>query len=253
MQLVGSCVANMKGVTDMGAYGLTDIGKARNQNQDAFAIVEENDATLVVVADGIGGHQAGDVASKLACNLLMTYFKNLYDHNPEKWFKQSLKKVNKIVFEEANNSVNLKGMGTTIVAAIITEDDVWILNVGDSRAYYLTKADMLIKITEDHSLANDLVVKEGMSPEQARELGKHIITRAVGIWPKVEGDIYQLTDKYKALLLCSDGLHNYVAPNEIIKILTSAKSNDEKCKQLINKANSAGGFDNITAVIVDGE
>lgn len=237
----------------MGAYGLTDIGKARNQNQDSFAIVEEDNATFVVVADGIGGHKAGDIASKLVCNLLVTYFKNLYDNNPAKWFRQSLKKVNKIVYEEAQSSTNLKGMGTTIVAAIITDKDVWILNVGDSRAYYLSPANVLVRITEDHSLAQDLIINEGLSLEQAKEIGKHIITRAVGIWPTVEGDIYQVTDKFKILLLCSDGLHNYTASNDVVDILNAEVSGAEKCQMLIDAANKAGGFDNITAVIVDGD
>lgn len=233
--------------------GLTDTGKTRLQNQDCFAIAEENGIVLMVVADGIGGHKAGDIASKLACNLMVTYFKNNYDSNPERWFRQSLKKANKIIHDEAQSSENLRGMGTTIVAALIFDGEVWILNVGDSRAYFQTVADDLVQITEDHSLVNDLIIHEGMSPEQAKTLGKHIITRAVGIWPTVEGDVYQMTEQYKALLLCSDGLHNYVSGETVREILRQDCSVAEKCQKLIDAANEAGGFDNVTAVLAGGQ
>ncbi len=237
----------------MAVFGLSDPGKTRVQNQDCFAVASASGATLMVVADGIGGHKAGDIASKLACNLFVTYFKNHFDGNPEKWFRQSLKKVNAIIYGEGMSSENLRGMGTTVVAAVIIRDEVWVLNVGDSRAYYLTVANDLIKITDDHSLANDLIIKEGLTPMQAEELGRHIITRAVGIWPQVEGDIYQLTDRYRQVMLCTDGLHNYVSQEVLRSILSGEGSEEQKCQRLIDAANQAGGFDNVTAVLAGGE
>ncbi len=236
----------------MRCYGLTDIGKTRIQNQDSFLITEnDSGATLVIVCDGIGGHQAGDIASKLTCNLMATYFHNHYDKNPQRWFKQALRKVNNAVYDEAQENSRLKGMGTTIVAVIISGDEINILNVGDSRCYYVSNDSELIQITEDHSLINDLIKKEGMDEQTAREFGQHVITRAVGVWPVVEGDIYRFDEDYRYLILCSDGLHNYVSSEAIVETVTSEMTMEEKCQKLIDLANDAGGFDNITVALVE--
>ncbi|MBQ4251825.1 MAG: Stp1/IreP family PP2C-type Ser/Thr phosphatase, partial [Erysipelotrichaceae bacterium] len=208
--------------------------------------------SLVIVCDGIGGHQAGDVASKLTCNLMATYFQNHYDNEPERWFKQALRKVNNAVYDEAQENSRLKGMGTTIVAAILGGDDIYILNVGDSRCYYISEKGELIQITEDHSLINDLMKKEGMDLEMAKELGQHVITRAVGVWPAVEGDIYRFNEPYRYLMLCSDGLHNYVSEEAILETINSELTIEEKCRKLVDLANEAGGFDNITVALVEG-
>lgn len=235
----------------MKAYGITDKGLKREQNQDSYVIVEDEDVTFVAVCDGIGGHQAGDIASRLTCNLLSTCFKNQYNNNPEKWFRSALKKVNKLVYDESETNPHLKGMGTTLVGAVITRQATYILNVGDSRCYFMGTDGSFTQITEDHSLVNDLVKIEGMEPEKAEAVGRHIITKAVGIWPAVEGDIFELTDDYKYLMLCSDGLHDYVEQEDIINILNEEKSVPKKLEEMVDKANEVGGFDNTTVVLVE--
>ena len=236
----------------MKAFGITDKGLKREQNQDSYVIVDDGDALLVAVCDGIGGHQAGDIASTLTCNTLSSCFRNEYDGDPEDWFRLALKKVNRKVYEEASGNPDLKGMGTTLVAAIITEDRTYILNVGDSRCYYFNKNDELIQISEDHSLVNDLVRIEGMELEKAEAVGRHIITRAVGIWPVVEGDIYELSDDFRYLMLCSDGLHDYVGADKIIDILKDSRSTNKKLEELVDTANEVGGYDNITVILAEG-
>ena len=190
----------------MGVAGLTDIGKMRIQNQDAFAIAQNDEATFVVVCDGIGGHQAGDVASKTACETMVQYFKNHYDSNTEKWFTNAIRKANTTVWEMSQENQEYRGMGTTLVAAMVYPDITYVFNVGDSRAYMLTQEEELVQVTEDHSWVNDLIKREGLDAEKAKVIGQHVITRAIGIWPSVEGDIYEIEGNYKALMLCSDGL-----------------------------------------------
>ena len=236
----------------MNSFGQTDKGYARVMNQDYYLIAEKNNATLAVVCDGIGGHQAGDVASRLACETLQIYFDDHYENNPEWFLKQALKRVNKVVYDKAQSDDAYKGMGTTMVCSIMTDKGLYVLNVGDSRAYVLTDKNQLVQLTEDHSLVNDLVKKEGMDEEKARELGQHVITKAIGIWPVTDGDIFEVTDSFKCLLLCSDGLHNYVPSFVINEILADEQlSGHEKCKKLVDKANEVGGFDNTTVVIVE--
>ena len=143
-------------------------------------------------------------------------------------------------------------MGTTLVAAIKTAQATYILNVGDSRCYYMDKEGKLNQITEDHSLVNELVKTEGMEPEKAEAVGRHIITKAVGIWPAVEGDIFELNDEYRYLMLCSDGLHDYVDHESIVSILHVEKNTPKKLEELVEKANEVGGYDNTTVVLVEG-
>jgi protein phosphatase len=233
----------------MEIYGQTDKGITRSQNQDSYAIVEQDDAAFLVVCDGIGGHQAGDVASRLACDFMVDFFRRQFDMNAVAWYNQAVRKVNTLVYEKANSDPAYLGMGTTLVSAIVLPDIVYLLNVGDSRAYYLTTADRLLQITEDHSLVNELVT-EGMDEAKARAMGQHVITRAIGIWPQVEGDIFELTDPWKYLLLCSDGLYNYADDASLVSILTSDQPLPAKIRQMIDKANLSGGYDNITAVAV---
>ncbi len=232
-------------------FGMSDAGLTRPQNQDSFAIVEGKDASLAIVCDGIGGHVAGDVASKLACDLMVTYFKENYDYNPVKWFANAIKKVNRAVYEVAQENPEYKEMGTTLVAAIFTGDEVYVFNVGDSRAYFVDEQGTLIQLTEDHSLVNELVKKQNLDLEQAKILGGHVITKAVGVWPTVDGDTYLVRDKRQSFLLCSDGLYNYVPVNIIRDILCSDLTIELKCSTMIEAANKVGGYDNITAVIVE--
>ncbi len=240
----------MKGAVIMNRFGLTDKGFARAQNQDSFTTVEKDGALLIVVCDGIGGHKAGDVASRLACQKMAEHFKENYEDNPEVWFLQALADVNRMVYDKARESEDYRGMGTTMVAALMRQDDVTVLNVGDSRCYYLEKGRNLVQVTNDHSLVNELI-REGMDPTKAMALGHHVITRAIGITPQITPDIFHLTERFRYLLVCTDGLYNYVNEDDIIRTLASRTTIDSKCQRLIDLANLVGGYDNITAVIAE--
>ncbi|MBQ4253143.1 MAG: Stp1/IreP family PP2C-type Ser/Thr phosphatase [Erysipelotrichaceae bacterium] len=235
----------------MNKYGISDKGLARAQNQDSFIIREGKGALLAIVCDGIGGHRAGDVASRLACQGMVLHFDKYFANNPEEWFCQSLKAVNRFIYEKAIENSELKGMGTTMVAALIMDGETWIMNVGDSRCYEYTEKKGLVQLTEDHSLVNELIKNEGMDPQKAYEIGKHVITRAVGIWLGVEPDIFRIDNDYQWLLLCSDGLYNYVPLGDIADTLANGEEMADKAQRLVDFANVAGGYDNITAVMVE--
>ena len=143
-------------------------------------------------------------------------------------------------------------MGTTVVAAIKNRDYAYVLNVGDSRCYILTEDNKFTQITEDHSLINELMKKDGISYEQAKAMGSHVITRAVGVWENMEGDIFPVRTRFRYMVLCSDGLSNYVSEEDIVEVLNSELSIAQKCQKLVDKANDAGGYDNITLVIIEG-
>lgn len=236
----------------MASYGISDKGRARASNQDYYLTAEKNGAELVVVCDGIGGHRGGDVASKLACEAMVSHFRRYYNDNPEAWLKQALKRVNKLVNDKASQFPELKGMGTTMVAAVKAGEMTHVINVGDSRAYKFTREKELVQITEDHSYVHELVKYEGIPLEVAKNYGQHVITRAVGIWPVVEGDLFSVENNYKYMMLCTDGLHNYVSEENFVTVLGSRLSGENKCLKLMELANAAGGYDNITAVLIEG-
>ncbi|MBQ3385192.1 MAG: Stp1/IreP family PP2C-type Ser/Thr phosphatase [Erysipelotrichaceae bacterium] len=234
-------------------YGLTDRGLTRPQNQDSFRIVQQDDTVLAIVCDGIGGHQAGDIASRMACDTMVRCFRRQYDKNPEIWYTHSLEKVNKVVYELAKSEPKYKGMGTTMVAALVDNSGkTFLLNIGDSRAYLIDKNWNISQLTEDHSLVNELIKRDGMSEDKAMEIGRHVITKAIGIWPVIEGDIYELDEDFNYLMLCSDGLHNYVEGNRIVEVLQDKETTGrQKCEKLVELANEAGGYDNITVILVE--
>ena len=141
-------------------------------------------------------------------------------------------------------------MGTTLVAAYVDSECTLIANVGDSRGYILTKDNELVQITEDHTLMNDLIKFHGLTENAVKYMvGKNVISRAIGVFEKVEADVFEVKQDYKAILLCSDGLHGFVDNEEIKEVLLSRSSVENKVKKLIKKANEAGGLDNITALI----
>ena len=234
-------------------YGITDRGLTRAQNQDSFRIVQQDDTVLAIVCDGIGGHQAGDIASRMACDTMVRCFRRQYDKNPEIWYTNSLDKVNKVVYELARSEPKYKGMGTTMVAALVDNSGkTFLLNIGDSRAYMIDKEGVIIQLTEDHSLVNELIKRDGLAEEKAMEIGRHVITKAIGIWPVIEGDIYELDEDFSYLMLCSDGLHNYVEPQQVVEVLQDKEmTGRQKCEKLVELANRAGGFDNITVILVE--
>ncbi|MDO4378860.1 MAG: Stp1/IreP family PP2C-type Ser/Thr phosphatase [Erysipelotrichia bacterium] len=236
----------------MNNIGASDKGLLRKSNQDCYRIVSKDNEILTVVCDGIGGNRAGDVASSLAADVLGTYFKNNY--MPEDvgvWYNNAVQIVNKAVLHKSSEVEEYKGMGTTLVSALITENTTYIANVGDSRAYILTKDQNLRQITNDHTVLNELVQKKGIEYDVAAQfIGKNVISRAIGIADDLQVDIYDIDNRdYDILLLCSDGLHGYVDENVIKNILVGQSTLETKCRKLIDEANKSGGYDNVTVVL----
>ncbi len=229
----------------------TDVGLQRKNNEDACAAQEE--AGLCVVADGMGGHLGGEIASGIAIEAVTDGFKdrNRGTHDERKdadLLGKCIKAANKEIYKRGNADVALKNMGTTIVAAVFDQDYIVTANVGDSRIYRL-RDGKLFQMTEDHSWVGELRKKNLISEDDARSHPlKNIITRALGMEPSVEVDVRW--DKVKSgdcYLLCTDGLTDLVPDTEILQLLhQNGASLEAVAQQLIEQANNGGGSDNIT-------
>ncbi|WP_316568469.1 Stp1/IreP family PP2C-type Ser/Thr phosphatase [Neobacillus sp. YIM B06451] len=241
----------------MRAVYMTDQGKIRSHNEDNGGIFVNGDGyRLAIVADGMGGHRAGDVASGMALTELKNFWENSrgikVPDQAERWLKEHIGLVNGVIFRHARANKSCDGMGTTIVAAIMLEDSATIANIGDSRCYILNESGFR-KITEDHSLVNELLRSGQISREDAENHPrKNVLLRALGTEEKVEMDVSTIMfEEGDALLLCSDGLSNKVSENEMAEVLSSGDSLEEKASRLISLANEYGGEDNITLAIVE--
>ena len=241
--------------------GYTDTGRVREHNEDCIAV--RPDLRLAVLADGMGGHRAGEVASRLAVQSVVEEFERalaesplasgLDDDGTEVVYLtlNTVSQANALVYQNAQNNVDYTGMGTTLVLALFTPDTVTIAHVGDSRAYRLRDA-RLERLTRDHSMVEEAVRKGMFSAEEARRnFGKNIITRALGVGPDVDTDVQQLTvgsdDLY---LLCSDGLSDLVSDSDLqLALLEYGANLDEAAQYLIGLANKGGGRDNISVVL----
>jgi len=235
------------------ATGCTDLGQIRLKNEDYFGIADN----LFIVADGMGGHKSGEIASKLAVETIIDFFQNELNKGEFKkdinlLIEKSIKKANKLVFQRSLNNENPNGMGTTIVLALFQEPRVvHIANVGDSRAY-LSRNDKLEVLSEDHSVTANLLRESLITKEEARNHPyHHHLTRSIGIKQDVEiyYHILNVLDGDK-LLLCSDGLWNVLSDEEIKYVLQKKISIEKICKELLNQVNKKNGSDNITAVVI---
>ncbi|KAF1295241.1 protein phosphatase [Enterococcus sp. JM4C] len=242
----------------MNIYFQSDVGRRRNSNQDYANLFKNKEGIqLAILADGMGGHLAGDVASKMAVNDLGSAWEETEILNEEKaaqWFIQQLQIENERIYEKGQSMPEYNGMGTTIVAVAIFERDFVIANVGDSRAYLL-RSQKILQLTEDHSLVNELVKSGEISREMAaNHPRKNVLTRSVGMPGLLEVDVTNqewLAGDY--VLVCSDGLTNMVSEEEIQAIIKGPESLEQKVNQLIEQANAAGGADNITVLIIQCE
>lgn len=233
----------------------TAIGKQREDNQD-YVDVFTNQAGqhLALIADGIGGHQGGDVASAMAVSHLGHDFELTEwatTREARAWISQQITSENRSIIEKSNQFADLNGMGTTLVAAVYFTSEVVIASIGDSRAY-LFRDGQLRQLTEDHSLVNELVKRGEISRQAARHHPqKNVIIRSLGISRDANFDLntYPLVLEDQ-LLLCTDGLTNMVDDQQITSVLASHQTPTQKCDQLIDLANAAGGLDNITVLIV---
>ncbi|SFD62413.1 protein phosphatase [Paenibacillus catalpae] len=237
----------------------SDVGRIRHINEDRSWVGQlDNGITLAIVADGMGGHQAGDVASQLAVNT----FRDMLEKSASKadlsvqegkmLIRQALVMANDVVYDMASRNEQYYNMGTTIVAALYKERQLIIGHIGDSRAYLIT-ADGIAQLTEDHTLVNELVKTGQISMEEAaHHPRRNVITRAVGTDAQVEVDIYTaVLSENDVLLLCSDGLTNMVTDELMLQtVREDGLALDDKADRLIQLALHAGGDDNITVVLL---
>lgn len=236
------------------SYALTDIGRRRQLNQDYIYIAENaigNLPNLFIVADGMGGHKAGDYASGLAVETVMKEVEVSPEKSPEKILNHAISRANQVLRKRAREDFALSGMGTTLVAATCIGRFLEVANVGDSRLYVI--GDGITQITEDHSLVEEMVRMGGIGREEARNHpDKNIITRAVGARDDVEVDFFNRElQTGDMVLLCSDGLTNMVDDETICQILKNGKSLRDRVEELVQTANRNGGRDNISVIVIE--
>lgn len=235
----------------------SDIGKAREMNQDSFYVSDVDDEIkLYILADGMGGYKGGEIASSLAIESTRKYiennFKDIQKEKNEilKLINSAIEYANMIVYEKSQEDKSLRDMGTTLDVCLIYNNNMFIGHVGDSRVYRIRK-NIIRKITNDHSYVEKLVREGTISKEEAfNHPKKNMLMKALGCHTLVEPDVmYKGFLKDDIILMCSDGLTNMLKDDEIYSILLNNPENPEKA--LINKANELGGYDNITVIIID--
>lgn len=237
----------------MKSYSVTDVGQKRQVNQDYVFASEEpvgNLPNLFVVADGMGGHKAGDFASSFAVQILLHTILEDENQNPIKIIRNAVEEANRKVLEAAKQHAEMEGMGTTMVLVTIVDDYAYVANVGDSRLYLIE--DKILQITKDHSLVEEMVRRGLITKEEAKtHPDKNIITRVLGIGSEVEVDFFDIHLKENStLLLCSDGLSNMVSDDDIWRIANTSRDLRETGMRLVSLANENGGKDNIAVVLV---
>jgi len=228
--------------------GHSNVGLVRSNNEDSYLIDKSID--LFIVADGMGGYQKGEVASKIACQSIQNYLKDKKSDKPfsKADLKNSLLKANTNIREVIKKSTELDKMGTTVISLLISDQTFLFLNVGDSRAYFV-RNKKLSQISVDHSLVEESK-KAGITKDIPKQF-KNIVTRAVGMKDDVEVDIYQrFAKKDDIYLLCSDGLHGFVNDKKIEEIVSGNGDIDSKAELLIKAALNAGGKDNVTCILL---
>ena len=239
----------------MKVYSATDVGQKRKMNQDYVFTSEDavgNLPNLFVVADGMGGHNAGDFASSHAVEILVDEIRKDADYNPVKVIRHAIETANTEIIEQAQKDESLRGMGTTMVVSTIVGQYAYVANVGDSRLYVVQ--GQIQQITKDHSLVQEMVRLGEISPEEARNhRDKNIITRALGAEKTVDIDFFDLKlEAGDTILMCSDGLSNMVDDRKLEEIILDSEMElTEKGKTLIREANLNGGKDNIAIILIE--
>jgi serine/threonine protein phosphatase PrpC len=242
--------------------GLTHVGMKRNHNVDNFLVLAEE--RLFVVADGMGGHSSGEIASKIAVDEMGEFFRMTGKDQDATWpFKMDktrnydenriatgIKLANVRIFERASSEQKFRGMGTTIVSVYFNQTYAYVAHVGDSRVYF-HRAGTLKQVTEDHSLLNDYLKAKKLTPEEIEAFPhKNVIVRALGMKDTVQVDVSRVeAQEGDTFLLCSDGLSGMVTDAAIADVLTKQRELNAACTQLIDLANANGGNDNVTCVL----
>ncbi|MBQ2275889.1 MAG: Stp1/IreP family PP2C-type Ser/Thr phosphatase [Lachnospiraceae bacterium] len=240
----------------MQSFGKTDIGKTRRINQDYIFFSDSpigNLPNLYIVADGMGGHKAGEFASKFAVERAVDIVSKHELNSPIAILQDAYKVINKELIEEAKTNEEHMGMGTTLVIATVVDSQLFVANVGDSRLYVMR--NFIKQITLDHSLVEELIRSGELKRDQIRNHPeKNIITRALGAEKKVVPDFFEVTlSKGDKILLCSDGLTNMVDDNEILQLCMSNHQIEDKVNSLVDRANYYGGKDNIAVIVAQNQ
>ncbi|MBE6063191.1 MAG: Stp1/IreP family PP2C-type Ser/Thr phosphatase [Clostridium butyricum] len=234
---------------------VSDIGLKRALNEDYALYFEDSYFKIYVVADGMGGHNAGEVASKMAGERIVDYVKcNFFKSDEKELITKAIEEVNREIFNFSMTNDNLNGMGTTVTACLMTKENIYVANVGDSSCIGV-KDGMIKKITKDHSLVQELIDSGTISEMEAvNHPKKNIITRALGTSANVCVDVFHVEkDEYKLLLLCSDGLTNELTKEEIFQVAIKEENYENIAKKLVDMAKEKGGRDNITVLLFGGE
>ena len=235
----------------MKSFYLTDTGKVRDHNEDSVIIVRNNENSyLMAVADGMGGHSCGEVASSLVIKYLGHHFQegfyNMDKDSAVNFVNDSVNEVNSMIFKYQQEHPESRGMGTTLVMAILTKDYLLMANIGDSSGFII-KDNKLHKITYDHTLVNLLVSAGELSEEAAKNHPrKNVLMKALGANDPIEADIYDCDMNVDGIFLCSDGVTNMLEVPQIEKVLESELEIEEKVVKLVHKCNNRGGLDNIS-------
>ena len=235
-------------------YAMTDVGRRREVNQDYVYATDQAVGpfpNLLVVADGMGGHKAGDFASKYTVEVVKRELETSRAGKPAAILKKIVRTANRELIEAASQDVKLEGMGTTLVAATVIDHTLYFANIGDSRLYLIN--DKIRQLSKDHSLVEEMVRLGGIKAEDARNHpDKNIITRAMGVKADAEADFYEFHIKRgDVILMCTDGLSNMVEDEDMFGLVKGARDIVEAVQLLIDRANSNGGRDNIGVVLAE--
>ncbi len=240
----------------MKTFYLTDAGKIRSHNEDSVIITKNQSGDyLMAVADGMGGHSAGEIASSIVVSHLSKCFNesfcNMEKSKAVNWIREMANEVNDLIFSYAADHPESKGMGTTLVMAVITKNYVLIGNIGDSSGF-VVKDEKLHKVTYDHTLVNLLIKAGELSPEEAKDHPKkNVLMKALGANNPIDIDIFDCDMDISSVLLCSDGLTSMLESEQIEKVLLSDTEIEDKVIKLIRKSNNRGGTDNISIAYLE--
>ena len=234
----------------------TDVGRVREDNQDYYFFTAEPIGSLknlFLVADGMGGHKAGDMASRFTVETFVRLVKSYEYTDTVTILTEAVVRVNEMLIEKSHESEDYDGMGTTLVAATIEGNTLKVANVGDSRLYLV--GDDICQVTRDHSLVEEMVLRGQLEKEEARtHVNKNIITRAIGAGDTVMPEIFSVDiSPGSEVLMCTDGLTNMLEDNRIARIIKNSETVGTAVEDLIDAANEAGGNDNVTALLIDPE
>ena len=234
----------------METFYQTDTGIVRDHNEDSVIILSSEAGTLMAVADGMGGHRAGEVASSIVIKNISERFKNsffkLTKLEAVEWLKEVVNESNSLIFKYAEENPESKGMGTTLVLALVTDEYILFGNIGDSSGFVM-KDGTIHKVTKDHTLVNLLLEAGELTEEEAENHPKkNILMNALGINDPIDIDVFDCNMDIDEILLCSDGLTTHLSNESIEKVLNSEGTLEEKVIKLIKKANNRGGSDNIS-------